>query len=197
MSTVIISPHTDDAIFSLGSYLSHLIDEDVTIASPMAGIPRDEPGRTKHVGLRREHTAAARVLLPRAKLLNGDFLDDVYEPPPVAELRSWLSCAITGADTVFAPLGIHHPDHVMVSDAMMGILEGRRGVSFYEELPYRLLYPRLLAARLDAMSHLGRARMKTIWPTPIKERALREYASQVDDTLVAKLMGAEHIWSMA
>lgn len=197
MSTVVISPHTDDALFSIGAYLSHL-DDEVTIAAPMAGIPADEAGHVKHVTLRAEHERATSHALTYPKLLNGDFLDDVADDrPPVAMLTAWLRGAITGADNVFVPVGIHHPDHVMVSDAMIGLLAGHPRVCFYEELPYRLLYPELLPARrVDIVSALGYYDVETIWPNPIKERAVRLYESQVDDELIVKLMSPEHIWRM-
>lgn len=196
MNAVVISPHLDDAIFSIGAYLSHL-DENITIATPMAGIPTDEAGRAKHTTLHREHErATADALLRPVKLLNGDFLDDVYDPPPIAMLTAWLRGAIAEAGTVYVPIGIHHPDHVMVADALIPMLEGRRRVCFYEELPYRVLYPQLLTARLGIIAHLGRCQMETIWPTAAKERAVRLYASQVDDALVTTLLMPEHIWRM-
>jgi LmbE family N-acetylglucosaminyl deacetylase len=196
VSTVVISPHVDDAVFSIGAYLSHL-DDDITIAAPMAGIPADEAGLAKHTTLRCEHERATTdALLRPPRLLNGDFLDDVYEPPPIAILTAWLRGAITGAESVYVPVGIHHPDHVMVADALIPMLEGRRRVCFYEELPYRVLYPQLLPARGEIISHLGRFDVQTVWPTAAKERAVRCYASQVDDALVATLLMPEHIWRM-
>jgi hypothetical protein len=45
VTVVILSPHTDDAIFSLGQHLTTL-DSDVplVIASVFAGIPEDDAG---------------------------------------------------------------------------------------------------------------------------------------------------------
>lgn len=194
MSTVVISPHTDDAIFSLGAHLYTLCD-DITIACPLAGIPTDAAGRDKHTTLRREHDAAARVL--GAEVLNGDFLDDVYDPPPIDELTAWLHEAIDGYDNVYVPVGIHHPDHVMVSDVMIGLLAGHPRVSFYEELPYRVLYPYLLADRHNTIrTALGRYDVRVTFTTVAKDTMVRLYYSQVDEDLITKLLVPEHLWRL-
>ena len=46
MSNLIFSPHTDDAIFSLGDYILH--NERITIASAFSGVPTDDAGYKKH-----------------------------------------------------------------------------------------------------------------------------------------------------
>lgn len=194
MTTVVVSPHTDDAIFSIGAHLSTLDPgEPLTIASPMAGIPNDAVGLVKHITLRREHDRAVALLAPTARVVNGDFLDDVYDPPALDELSAWLREAISGADTVYVPVGIHHPDHLMVSDAMVALVATVASVWFYEELPYRVLYPRLLNERLVA---LGLVDIHTVWPNAVKADAVRCYDSQVDDELITKLLVPEHIWRL-
>lgn len=81
--TVVFSPHTDDAIFSLGDYLSNL-DGDILIVTPFAAVPEDEAGEQKHTTLHAEHAAACAII--GAQHVNGPFLDDVY-PAPAAGRR--------------------------------------------------------------------------------------------------------------
>src|SRR6478609_7306329 len=74
--TNVYSIHTDDAVFSIGARLASM--SDVKIVSPMAGVPTDSVGQAKHTTLRGEHEAACAVI--GAKVVNGDWLDDVYPP---------------------------------------------------------------------------------------------------------------------
>jgi hypothetical protein len=94
VTVVILSPHTDDAIFSLGQHLTTL-DSDVplVIASVFAGIPEDDAGHKKHKRLRAEHELACEII--GASEWNGDYLDDVYQPrPSVTEIRDWIVKAV-------------------------------------------------------------------------------------------------------
>lgn len=146
---VVISPHLDDAIFSCGERLAD--GAPTTIACPFAGSPADAAGQTKYRTLRREH-AAACVLLD-VHHLEGPFLDDVYPNRNIRALRGWISRAIHMANEVWVPLGIHHPDHVLVSTLTLGSITDQR-VIVYEELPYRVLYPDLTVALVAALALL-------------------------------------------
>lgn len=207
-SVVVISPHTDDAIFSIGACLSCLmVYNKVTIASPMAGIPTDAEGRAKHVRLRQEHEAAVRHLLgPEAIVVNGDFLDDVYEPRPTdEELGHWIAEQTRDANVVYIPLGIHHRDHIQVSDVSIKVLPATKKVFVYAELPYRILHTREARARAKA---LGCHDLTTWSPdegNAGKSEAVRLYASQVnkrpdleypDDGLLVQLRAPEYVWSL-
>ena len=135
MKTAILSPHTDDAIFSLGDYMQSL--DDVTIVTPFAGIPSDPTGMKKHITLRKEHESACDLL--DVDYINGQFLDDVYTPRPEAEhVIAWLEPILAKFDTIIAPIGIHHPDHIFLRNLLMEKFKIHR---FYAELPYAVLYP--------------------------------------------------------
>lgn len=58
MTTTVFSPHTDDAIFSIGAHITGL---KARIVTPFAGIPDDEAGRQKHTTLRAEHQPRALI----------------------------------------------------------------------------------------------------------------------------------------
>jgi LmbE family N-acetylglucosaminyl deacetylase len=145
LTIVILSPHTDDAIFSLGQHLTTL-DSDVplVIASVFAGIPEDDAGHRKHKRLRAEHELACEII--GAAEWNGDYLDDVYQPrPTVTEIRDWIvkACTELDATTVYIPLGIHHPDHVSRHSRSTRTPQIAPTIRLYADLPYHTDYPGL------------------------------------------------------
>lgn len=180
--TVIVSPHTDDAIFSLGSYIS-LSNDDITVLTPFAKIPDDKVGKKKHTILRKEHTKACKFL--GVKEINGEFLDDVYRGRNLSELKGWIYNNIKEFDKIFVPIGIHHPDHILIRNIIMNYFKNS---IFYGELPYMVLYPELLKP------YLKREYIK-FEHTKIKEQAVRIYDSQIDDNLCKQLFVKEILWS--
>jgi LmbE family N-acetylglucosaminyl deacetylase len=186
-SVVVFSPHTDDAIFSLGAYLATC--DDVTIVSPMAAIPTDPAGRAKHETLRAEHGRACAII--GAAHVEGPFLDDVYPPSPPAAIRQWLAPFLDPGVTVFVPLGIHHPDHVLISDLLTDMLDD---VLLYAELPYRVDYPAKAAARLAHVGPLAAITLAADHHTT-KAAAVACYASQIDDSVVARVLVDEQAWA--
>lgn len=146
---VVLSPHLDDAVFSCGERLAD--GAPTTIACPFAGSPPDPAGKAKYQMLRREHVAACVLLDVRH--LDGPFLDDVYLDRNIRALRGWISRAIRLANEVWIPLGIHHPDHALISALTFASVTDQR-VVVYEELPYRVLYPELTVALVAALALL-------------------------------------------
>lgn len=190
---VVISPHLDDAIFSVGEQLA---GAPATIACPFAGIPNDRAGRQKYLTLRREHTRACRTLsLDR---FDGPFLDDVYPTRNLSALRGWFKAAVHQAGEVWVPLGIHHPDHILLAALALDVLQGRPFV-LYEELPYRVLYPEATATALACI----RLR-RTLHPRGTraalgaKRSAVESYRSQLRGDEAARcLYVPERTWWVA
>lgn len=198
MTSVVLSPHTDDAVFSIGEHLCSL--GDVVVVSPMAAIPSDPAGRVKHETLRAEHAAAMEVI--GGDYLNGPFLDDVYPAPHAEIFAAWMNVQLAQADTVYVPLGIRHHDHLMVSNTAIAYLleHSRPTVRVYAEMPYRARFPGLAQERLD----LFRSLLGELKPLDevsnrrgTKERALRAYRSQTDEQLITELLVPEHIWELS
>lgn len=189
---LVISPHTDDAIFSLGSYLQKL--KDVVIISPFAGVPEDKAGKEKHELLRTEHEAACGAL--GVNFINGEFLDDVYGPRDKRAVKSWLS--EVGYDSLYFPLGIHHPDHILVSDIMLEIFDRFQNIYVYEELPYRVLYPELVKERISWFNSNYRLTMPILCDnSPKKSSLVRIYSSQTrNNDILEQLAEPEKIWKL-
>ncbi len=210
MTSVVFSPHCDDAIWSLGGMLipaPATRRDDVLIVAVMAGMPDDPVGRAKYETIHAEHKVACDLLDAATEL--GPFLDDVYPDAPRDGLSAWLASFLPQADRIFIPVGTHHPDHVVVADLLVEILctypeLTPPAVWFYEELPYRVEYPALAAARRERIiATLGGSwHGESITPRPRKRDACVAYASQtnhfgtetLDSDLVDKLMTTERIW---
>lgn len=171
MRTAIFSPHTDDAIFSLGDLMTTM--DDVTIISVFAGIPDDPAGHQKHKTLRNEHTLAAAVY--GAKIVNSDFLDDVYARPDEEAVVLWISEQFAQPfDQVFIPLGIHHPDHIWLHNIFV---EYFHYDFLYKELPYGVLFPELVEEIAKKENRHIYAEPRMI--TPQKTKAIEKYVSQL------------------
>lgn len=194
MSSLIFCPHTDDAIFSLGDYLLNN-DPGFTIASAFAGIPEEPVGNKKHTILRAEHTQACNLV--GASEINSTLLDDVYGMQDVNELRNWIRNIINDYDDIYVPLGIHHPDHKLLSDTLFEVMdEFNKSYYVYAELPYRILYPGLYLDRLDVFESKYKLTIVDIQPNEKKIDAVSTYDSQVDDALIEKLIVKEKLWKL-
>lgn len=191
MNSIIFSPHTDDAIFSLGDYI--LNNNNFTIASAFAGIPSDSIGNKKHTILRNEHKKACDFI--KANIVNGDLLDDVYGKQNEEKLVKWIKDNINNYDSIFMPLGIHHPDHIFLSDKLFEIIDQTNKSFFvYAELPYRILYPELYELRINKFKE-----KYTLYNIPInfnnnKINAIKFYDSQIQSDIVDNLIVLENLW---
>jgi LmbE family N-acetylglucosaminyl deacetylase len=195
MSNLILCPHTDDAIFSLGDYLVN--NKGFTIAASFAGVPLDPAGNKKHTILRKEHDDACAVV--DAKVINGDLLDDVYGKQNIEELTSWVLEVIKSYENVYIPLGIHHPDHVMLSDLLLSLIPSMPDKNFfvYAELPYWVLYPELFKQRLNLFEKDYKLDSINIDFTINKIDAIKCYDSQIDQNLIEKLIVKEYLWKIS
>ena len=191
MNSVIFSPHTDDAIFSLGDHITDSVD--FTIASAFAGIPTDTFGYNKHTLLRKEHESACNLI--DARVINGDLLDDVYGKQDERLLVDWIFNVIINFDKIYIPLGIHHPDHIFLSDVLFNLISKFNKTYFiYAELPYKILYPELYEIRLDSFK--SKLNLQNIFVdfTKKKTKSVKEYKSQIENNLIEKLIVQEEVW---
>ena len=193
MSNLIFCPHTDDAIFSLGDYIFD--NNSFTIASAFSGVPTDIIGYKKHTLLRKEHQEACELI--GAKIINNDLLDDVYGKQDEQLLFAWIKSTINNFNNIYIPLGIHHPDHIFLSDKLFEIMDLYNKKYFiYAELPYRILYPELYQERIDKFKSKGKLEEVTIKFTKNKINAVEKYKSQIDNNLIEKLIVEEKLWRL-
>ena len=191
MNNLIFCPHTDDAIFSLGDYI--LNNGNFTIASAFSGIPTDSIGNKKHTILRAEHKNACDFV--NAKIINGDLLDDVYGKQNQDNLISWIKDIIVNFDNIYIPLGIHHPDHVLLSDTIFSLMKDFNKTYFiYAELPYKILYPELYENRVVKFTKKYKMNSVNSAFNSNKLNAIKFYDSQIQGDIVNNLMVLEKLW---
>lgn len=212
---LIVSPHFDDAVFSVGDYMA-AADDDVVVVTVFGGSPRHrgflsdwdrECGfTTSHEAMQERRAENRRALaVLDAEPIDLWFGEYAYGPPwdsadapdELDWYRDRLAVSISDAlgsiverlkpDVMLVPVGITHPDHRLVSYACTSRqLDGvRKGE--YADLPYALHAEHLLAHRGDPVT-----------PTPtfaLKAQAVEHYASQL--TLVERMgpvLSQERIW---
>jgi LmbE family N-acetylglucosaminyl deacetylase len=141
-----------------------------------------------------------------AKAINGDLLDDVYGEQNKNDLIDWIKSIIINFDNVYIPLGIHHPDHILLSDTLFELIKDFNKTYFiYAELPYRMLYPKLHKERLKQFESIHTLENIPINFTQHKIDAIKKYNSQVsfahdpsyiDEDLIGKLIVEEKLWKI-
>lgn len=207
--TQVISPHLDDAVLSLGQYMGNSHPRVVTV---FAGIPNGglsdydrscgfESSTAAMWERRLEDEKACATLA--SDPVHLDFLDGQYRPhwntDDIADLISDITAALAALPGVptFAPLGIGHPDHVLVTRCALDVFGGRDGFLLYEELPYRVVNPEQVVHALDLVRALGftvEQYLPVAGEREAKEAALRCYRSQIGDDLDPCFLVPERAW---
>ena len=146
-ATVIVSPHQDDAVFSLW----HLLDApgEVAVVNVFTGVPSspelgwwdaqtgatDSPSRVRH------RAAEDRAALAHAGRSPTDlaFLDLQYriDDQPLEPIVEAVDDAAGKDSFVLAPAGLGgHLDHHLVRDAALALWRRGRRVALYADLPH-------------------------------------------------------------
>jgi LmbE family N-acetylglucosaminyl deacetylase len=100
---------------------------------------------------------------------------------------------------VYIPLGIHHPDHVTVTVAATRTPQIAPTIRLYADLPYHTDYPGLAAVRLaQAEETLGPLKpLELAGDRDWKLDAIHAYQSQIDMSVIKRVMVDEHVWELA
>lgn len=164
---VVVSPHLDDAVLSVGQFLAGR--SDCVVVTTHAGDPADLTESTefdRNCGFanagqalrsrRFEDDAALREL--RAVPVRLGFVDDQYadDQDTIAAIADSIECEVDarGCTELLGPLGLAHPDHYATSEACL-LLARSHKVWLYEELPSRVLWPELVCDRLAQLDSRG------------------------------------------
>jgi LmbE family N-acetylglucosaminyl deacetylase len=185
----VISPHLDDAAFSLTEHILTWVAEGqrVKIVTVFGGIPADEKGFKKHSVMHAEHKRVCEALGVEGYHCN--YFDDVYQPrPPWKDVIGAIQAMVGRAEIVVAPVGIQHPDHRLVASAIDRW--GRDDVWFYDELPYYVQYPQESFAAWWRYERIGHA----LDLIDRKWEIVSLYESQVGELERRTLLAPERCW---
>lgn len=215
---VVVSPHLDDAVMSVGQLLAG--HPSVTVATVCAGFPEPtEAGLTiplteydrrcgftsgaDAVSHRRREDARACSLLD-VEWAHLRLRDSQYGPAlELGEVVAALSGALDRCDPraqLAGPLGLLHPDHVTVRDAVLELGRARKRQTFlYAELPYRVTEWGAFGTALEAVQDGGALLAEHFLGTGDRERkrlAVAEYRSQRWAIEPEHCLVPELVWSV-
>jgi len=206
-AVLVVSPHLDDAVFSVGRFLAGR--PGAIVVTMMAGAPDPPIVRTvwdKSCGFstsqeavkarRAEDQAAVAVL--KATPVHLDFLDGQYAPANVGELADGLIAQVEQhrPEFVVGPLGVCHDDHVRVREAVL-TADLEVPLWLYADLPYCVDYPQEAAAAVEAVQSLHYSlEPGSIGTGPVasKIEALGCYPSQMQHYDIDTLIVPERFW---
>lgn len=198
---LLISPHFDDAVLSAGQFMADRPDaEVVTVFAgyPMMAervkTPYDEKCGFENaqdaVAMRTRENDQALALL-EATAINLEFPDSQYKSHTlnvtyVNDVAGRLQEIVDEGEYEFimAPLGLGHPDHVLVTDAVL-MVKTDLPLYLWEDLPLRVVEPEKVPSRLiDVFNH--NLPIEKLWQTGTtndkmakKVRAMLCYKSQI------------------
>lgn len=186
---LVVSPHLDDAVLSCGRLL--VANPGSVVVTVLAGSPPDDrfvdwdrrsgfhQGDDVMARRRREDERALRRL--RARPIWLEFRQDVYRDAPLdaAAIRRDVASVVDAQDPalVALPLGLDHPDHREVADALHVGLPGRR-LRLYADQPYATDSAHLVQPRVAQIPGL-RPVVGPVRGRWRKTRAIGAYRSQL------------------
>lgn len=194
VSIVVVSPHLDDAVLSVGEWIASR-EGLVTIVSVFAGEPPDDDASAVVRARRREDIAACGAL--GASWRHLPFLDHCFGVQANSDqIARALNLYLQSATEVLWPLGIHHPDHRQTSDiARLAIHNHRSDIGFYEELPYRVLFPVDTAEQIEKLRVGRQIRVEQCGgKLAEKHAAVGCYETQVGEDIERCAFAPERIW---
>jgi LmbE family N-acetylglucosaminyl deacetylase len=190
---LVVSPHFDDAVLSAGQFMAER--PDTVLVTVLGGFPDnpmdvstdyDRKCGFKHaydaVSVRRRENDAASALLNATKV-DLDFPDGQYgihvsEEQITEVLQRMVDSG--NYEAIYAPIGIGHPDHVKVSNAVIA-LQTDLPIELWEDIPTRVAYPQEVPPRLAELGleyEPTRVVFNKVFMTD-KIRAMSCYGSQV------------------
>jgi LmbE family N-acetylglucosaminyl deacetylase len=193
---VVVSPHLDDAVLSLGATLAHAVEsgskvEILTVfaCAPGSNAPTDDWDRksgfaTEGQAAQQDETACAILgVTPRWFEFGAQPYD---KRASMEEVVSAVTAATAGADTVLMPgFPLAHADHAALTNSLLAHGSSCRNVGLYAEQPYSFdrsatpSGPMVVTpgARLGAVT--WQRACATRQHRDLKLRAVQQYVSQL------------------
>lgn len=214
--TTIISPHIDDAAFSLGLLIGKILkqNQELTIVNCFSisnfTLDKRSSDVERITALRKQEDEALNKLhnnqikfeyldlldapiRNRGVEFNGTLTDD--DQVVITELRSYLVDNLRDSVQVYAPISIgNHVDHVICLESLLGLkLMQEYYVSFYEDLPYsQWVSEKMIQSKLQFIQDKTKTNLYpdliSFQDIELKCSLLNCYASQVNEAMVADMM---------
>jgi LmbE family N-acetylglucosaminyl deacetylase len=196
---LVFSPHLDDAVLSLGNVIA--AHPGSTVVTVLAGMPPDESRTTEwdatcgfgsageSMRARWAEDVSALAVLG-ATAIHLDFLDRQYGNAERSPIKLEVERILSEHPDhdLFGPLGLIHPDHILVSNAFLDAVSsvGRIECALYADIPYYAMAGSLdrrwaeLRLRNDEIGALvEEAGVPGPGSSEVKVRARELYASQM------------------
>lgn len=192
MKFLVVSPHFDDAVFSIAEHMITWIEDghEVQVLVVFGATPE---GALKEQTIFTEHREAmGRLGVEWHHLFLTDDAhnqgEDVVDRARRIHDDVKTVIDLVTAEVLVWPAGIHHPDHVAVA-TLRPVLPSQR-VMVYDELPYFVMYPESVIKPLSRVREGSRSHMEA------KGRLVKCYRSQIGETEVRCLMAPERVWEL-
>jgi LmbE family N-acetylglucosaminyl deacetylase len=207
---VVISPHLDDAVLSVGQVLGG--SPGAVVITLLAGVPDGDAvtdydrgcGFTSSRQAMRQRRAEDRRALAilGAEACHLDFLprqyeDDAGDEAMVRELAARIAALEPSA--VAGPVGIMHPDHERVARLWPRAVRQAAGavpLHAYEELPYRVKSRRRAEVAVRALAGERRPSDLPAADVGLKAQAMLAYVSQLRFVFPLDCLTPEHVWRL-
>lgn len=196
MKTLLLSAHLDDAVLSAGQFLANQPGCDVLTV--FAGVPTyigasvvtpydEKCGFRSSIEAMQARRLEDRDAMGRLQCdpVFWDYLDSQYGlEVNKRQLTATIVETAKEYDVILAPLGLVHPDHVALADALLAAAPDIAATIYlWEDLPNRVLHPELVGIRLHQISNSGFDLLLDVpgaaGPMADKIRALLCYRSQL------------------
>lgn len=207
MKYVFISPHIDDALLSVGGLIINLINEKKQVnikyiftisnwTNPEAITEKTYVSDPVIISKIRKSEEMGISLVLKYEYDFLDYLDNPLrrelrkeeQELMIYKLRKQLEQLINKNDCYFFPLGLDHPDHILVREMGIDFLKKGFNILFYEDMPY------LTSGKYDkrefynAITKMGLVPEETFIDFEMKRSLLFKYESQVSHSWIKDMM---------
>jgi len=199
---VVVSPHLDDAVLSVGATIAHAVESGAQVeiltvfaCAPDSQTPADEWDRKSGFATEGEAARQRRTEDKTACAILGvahrwfEFGAQPYERHgSMEEVISAVVAATAGADTVLVPgFPLAHADHAALTNGLLSHGLNCRCVGLYAEQPYSFdrsatpagPVPAMPAARIQSGTHTWQRAGATRRHRQLKLHAVKQYVSQL------------------
>ena len=211
---LVVSPHLDDAVLSMGQFLAGW--PGATVMTVFSGIPEEESVTTFDVNsgfnnstqammARWNEDERALAVLGSNRIHVGAIDNQYRKDDDVVDVDNIIRCIKNAIDSLgitnlVMPLGLAHVDHAITNEACVVIAQNVDiPIWAYEDVPSRVLWPETVVEALDrlkgrkfkpSLSFLGTGPMES------KKEAIACYTSQLWALDQNVIFVPERIWKL-